>query len=209
MILSNVARMGRPRGAVYSAWVLRGDTTKDIAVEHLGLSTFGLLRNEREQDVRRWVDECVAQGLLARDPEYKTLRVTARGWAVMRSQEQARLTQATAAPTRGWGRAARAEREAAHASRAEVATLDRDSKGLFEALRAHRREVAREMGVPPYIVFHDTVLAALAVRRPTTEQSFLEVPGIGEAKAEKFGAEFIEVIEDYCERHGLATDLHV
>lgn len=209
MILSNVARMGRPRGAVYNAWVLRGDTTKDIAVEHLGLSTFGLLRHEREQDVRRWVDECAAQGLLARDPEYKTLRVTALGWAVMRGQAEARLTMATVPTPKGRGRSARAEREAAHAKRAEVATLDQDSKGLFEALRAHRREVAREMGVPPYIVFHDTVLTALATRRPTTEESFLEVPGIGEAKAEKFGAEFIEVIEEYCERHGLATDLRV
>ena len=65
---------------------------------------------------------------------------------------------------------------------------------LFERLRAKRREVAQEQGVPPYVIFHDATLRQMAEHRPQTEAELLSISGVGEAKLERYGSEFLEVI---------------
>jgi ATP-dependent DNA helicase RecQ len=65
---------------------------------------------------------------------------------------------------------------------------------LFEALRALRREIADREGVPPYVVFHDATLREMAVARPATEEAMLDIGGVGERKLEKYGAEFLALI---------------
>jgi len=76
----------------------------------------------------------------------------------------------------------------------DVATLDDDERLLFENLRVLRRQLADETGVPAYIVFGDKVLLEMVARRPTTERELLRVPGVGEAKLERYGAEFLRVL---------------
>ena len=75
-----------------------------------------------------------------------------------------------------------------------MATLDDDERLLFENLRVLRRQLADETGVPAYIVFGDKVLLEMVARRPTTERELLRVPGVGEAKLERYGAEFLRVL---------------
>jgi ATP-dependent DNA helicase RecQ len=75
--------------------------------------------------------------------------------------------------------------------------LDGDDRTLFDALRARRRELADEAGVPAYIVFGDRVLLEMVARRPQTRRELLQVPGVGEAKLDKYGDDFLEVIEDH------------
>ncbi|MGI9175604.1 MAG: HRDC domain-containing protein, partial [Rhodothermales bacterium] len=65
---------------------------------------------------------------------------------------------------------------------------------LFEALRNRRLELAREQGVPPYVIFHDRTLAEVARQRPQTEQDIGQFSGVGELKRERYGAAFREVI---------------
>jgi ATP-dependent DNA helicase RecQ len=65
---------------------------------------------------------------------------------------------------------------------------------LFEALRARRHELAQQQGVPPYVVFHDSTLAAMAAFRPQTLDEFAQLPGVGERKLQTYGAAFLEVI---------------
>ncbi|RVI45040.1 HRDC domain-containing protein, partial [Sinorhizobium meliloti] len=68
---------------------------------------------------------------------------------------------------------------------------------LFERLRSERLSLAREMDVPPYVVFPDTTLIALAKRRPRDFEELLDVPGIGESKRERYGEAFLAVIEAF------------
>jgi ATP-dependent DNA helicase RecQ len=65
---------------------------------------------------------------------------------------------------------------------------------LWEALRACRKRLADAQGVPPYVVFHDSTLTELMVRRPRTTDEMLGVPGVGRKKLERYGAAFLEVI---------------
>lgn len=73
-------------------------------------------------------------------------------------------------------------------------TLDADDRALFDALRARRRELADDAGVPAYIVFGDKVLLEMVARRPATPSQLLQVPGVGQAKLERYGDAFLEVL---------------
>ena len=68
-------------------------------------------------------------------------------------------------------------------------------ESLFGRLRQLRLELARARGVPPYVIFHDTTLRELAARRPTTLAELLDIPGIGERKAEVYGAALLDVVK--------------
>jgi ATP-dependent DNA helicase RecQ len=72
-----------------------------------------------------------------------------------------------------------------------------DDEALFERLRAIRKELADRQRVPAYIVFSDKVLVEMATRRPTNEHDLLEVPGVGPAKLEKYGATFLEAMHTF------------
>jgi ATP-dependent DNA helicase RecQ len=76
----------------------------------------------------------------------------------------------------------------------DAAALGDDDRELFERLRVLRRELADEAGVPAYIVFGDKVLLEMVARRPQTARELLQVSGVGEAKLERFGAQFLRVL---------------
>jgi ATP-dependent DNA helicase RecQ len=78
--------------------------------------------------------------------------------------------------------------------------------GLFEALRALRREVAEERRVPAYVLFSDATLRDMARLRPGSPRTFLSVRGVGERKLADLGDRFLEEIASYCRVNGLSLD---
>ena len=81
--------------------------------------------------------------------------------------------------------------KAARAGAADLAEVDAE---LFERLRALRLALAQEAAVPPYVIFHDATLAAMAAARPATEEELLALPGVGEKKLATYGKAFLEEI---------------
>ncbi|PZR47650.1 MAG: ATP-dependent DNA helicase RecQ, partial [Stutzerimonas stutzeri] len=67
----------------------------------------------------------------------------------------------------------------------------------FELLRAERLSIAKDLDVPPYVVFPDTTLIALAKERPRDREELLDIPGIGVSKRDRFGDAFLAVIDDF------------
>jgi ATP-dependent DNA helicase RecQ len=67
---------------------------------------------------------------------------------------------------------------------------------LFEKLRQLRLSIARELGVPPFVVFHDKTLIEMAALKPTTIGDFLQISGVGETKADKYGEQFMAAIRE-------------
>jgi ATP-dependent DNA helicase RecQ len=72
---------------------------------------------------------------------------------------------------------------------------------LFEHLRALRKRLADENGLPPYVIFHDATLREMAARRPLTLNQFAELPGVGRAKLERYGDQFIAAMRDHASRN--------
>ncbi len=107
---------------------------------------------------------------------------------------ESRLASAIADERVPTWRSPRERSRSAGSSGLDAAELGADERELFEALRARRRELADEAGVPAYIVFGDKVLLEMVSRRPSSPSELLQVPGVGQAKLERYGDAFLEVL---------------
>ena len=188
-VLSCVARVGQRFGAAHVTNVLRGADTEQVSARgHQTLSTFGLLRDATVPEVRGYIEQLIAQQLLRQtDGEYPVLALTDSGVALLKDAAaqpglalaRQRKPVAGRVPKRAW-----IETESWQ-------DVDRD---LFERLRALRLEIARQRGVPPYVIFHDTTLREMARLKPTSLSALLDVRGVGARKAEDLGQAFVAVI---------------
>jgi len=189
--LSGVIRTGQRFGAGHVIDLLVGKPSQRMTeLGHDQLPTFGV---GAELDATAWrgvARQLVAQGLLSSDSQaYGALRVTDAAEPVLRGQARLDLRRTTAKPAT---RAAR--RRGASTGPAAAVTLTGPDADLFEVLRAERKSIADEQGVPAYVVFHDATLREIAMRRPGTSQQLLDVPGIGAAKAERYGERILAAV---------------
>jgi ATP-dependent DNA helicase RecQ len=188
-ILSTVVRTGQSWGVGHVIDVLRGHTTDQVtARRHHELTTFGLLAEMPIPELRGYVDQLTQQELLLRtDGPYPVLQLTGDGVGALKGLTEVALFRQPR-PTPG---------QRKRRSQADPAAWDGVDRGLFEALRQCRTEVAHARGVPPYVVFHDNTLRDLARRRPTTPEELLDCYGIGARKAEDLGPIILDVIRDF------------
>ena len=179
--LSCVHRTGQRFGVSYLVDVLLGKDDERIQrFGHDAISTFGIGRDLSANDWRTVFRQLVARGYLVADHDsYGGLRMAPACRPLLRGEESLLLAKQAAQPRRG-GK-----------SRAQPAA---SGDPLFEALKSRRRELAQQQGVPPYVVFHDSTLAAMAALRPRTLGEFAELPGVGARKLETYGPAFLEVL---------------
>ncbi|MBU1071646.1 HRDC domain-containing protein, partial [bacterium] len=190
-------------GAQHVIDVLRGSANERVRRwGHDRLSTHGIGLELDAQGWRSVLRQLVARGLLALDPGgYGGLRLTDAALPVLRGEEELRLRRDVLTRAKTGGGADRKRRGARLALTAAAGDLADDphepaTLALFERLRARRRELAEEQGVPPYVIFHDKTLAAMASRRPVTDEMFLSISGVGERKLERYGETFMALIRD-------------
>ncbi len=183
-ILSGIARTGQRWGLGHVTAVLRGEISDAVSSRgHDQLSVFGLLRETSVAEMRGYVDQLTHAGFLERTGEpYPTIQITPAGAELLRGQSHCVLFRQPAAPKRS--------KKSRTPGLAPGATDD----PLFTRLRELRLSLARARGVPPYVIFHDVTLHELARRRPATLAALLEIPGIGERKAEVYGAALLDVV---------------
>jgi ATP-dependent DNA helicase RecQ len=200
--LSCVVRTGQRFGALHVVNVLLGHDTEPIRrCGHERLSTYGI---GTELDAFGWrsiLRQMVSRGLLAVDPDgYGGLRLTEAAGPVLRGEVGLELRHDVlqrAKPARRKARAAAGS--VARLLRTEIdGELDvtPETAALFDRLRTKRLELARAQGVPPYVIFHDRTLAAMAILRPTTLDGFLQLDGVGEKKLERYGEVFLAVMRE-------------
>jgi ATP-dependent DNA helicase RecQ len=188
-VLSCVARVGQRFGVGHVANVLCGKETDQVTGRgHAKLSTFGLLRDASVPEVRGYVEQLLAHGLLRQeDSEYPVLALTDRGVAL--------LKDAASCPDLSIARQRRPVKERVQKrSRVERETWEGVDHTVFERLRAVRLQIARARGVPPYVIFHDTTLREMARVRPQTMAELRRVYGVGDRKAEDLGEIFLEAL---------------
>jgi ATP-dependent DNA helicase RecQ len=196
-ILSCVLRVREGYGADYVSLVLTGSKDQRIVGSgHEQLSTWGLLKEYRRQDVRQWIEQLVAQQFLAKEGEYNLVRVTPEGRRLLAGETIPTLLMPS--------KAARATSAAAEADSWEGV-----DHGLFDALRQLRREEALRRAVPAYIVFSDATLRDMARKRPSAVEALLDVHGVGRQKSADFGEQFVACIVEYCQQHGVRMDVRL
>jgi len=182
--ISCVFRTGQRFGVTYVVSVLRGERNERVEANgHDRLSTFGIGVEHGAGAWRSIFRQLIARGYLENDLDgYGSLRLTERCRSLLRGEEV--ITFREERPRR----------------QAQKAASARDWDGgsydghLFEELRAMRSRLAKEQGVPPYVIFHDATLKELAARTPSSVADMAGIQGIGKRKLELYGTVVLETI---------------
>ncbi len=188
-ILSCVARVGQRFGAAHVTNVLRGSDSDQVRSRgHHELSVFGLMKESTIDELRGYVDQLLAHGLLQQSgDEYPILQISTEGHAL--------LKDAAAMPELTLARQKRPDRNRLpKRSRVETEGWDGVDRDLFEELRVLRIEIARRRRVPPYVIFHDTTLREIARSKPKTLEALRHVYGVGDRKATDLGESILAIV---------------
>ncbi len=199
MALSCVYRTGQRFGAGHLGDVLTGKATERVEqFNHHILSTFGI---GKELNAAQWNSvyrQLVAGGLLESDIEaYGGLKLTEAARPVLRGEQPVWLRRDADPAIRKTGRKAQRTELNAHGNdktRGPFAGANEDP--LWLALKAKRLALAREQGVPPYVIFHDSTLLEILNRHPATLDEMAQISGVGQAKLARYGVVFLGVLNN-------------
>ncbi|WVT72179.1 DNA helicase RecQ [Sinorhizobium chiapasense] len=190
--LAAVYRTGERFGTGHVIDVLMGTVNeKTERFGHVDMPVFGA---GKDLPARTWQSvfrQLLAAGLISVDhTAFGAMKLEPEARAVFKRERQVLFRKDR--PTSG--KAARGAKSGSQRERADLAGSDLE---LFELLRAERFSIAKELNVPPYVVFPDATLIALAKERPRDFDELLDIPGIGESKRERYGEAFLAVIDGY------------
>jgi len=191
MALSCVYRTGQRFGVAHLIDVLLGKATPKVEqFNHRQLSTFGIGKDLAHAQWSSVYRQLVAAGLINVDMEaYGGLKLTAEARPVLRGEQQVWLRR-DAEPAK------RTSSKAERGARLREAFAGANEDPLWQALKAKRMELAREQGVPPYVIFHDSTLLEILNHKPHTLTEMGQISGVGQAKLVKYGDAFLQVVAE-------------
>lgn len=174
-VLSCVIRMGQRFGKTMIAQVLTGSRNKKVIDFGFDkLTTYGILRGTSAKEVSDFIEFIISENYLGVEHgQFPIIYVTANGKDVLTGKQT--VFRKVSVITK------------------QITKED----PLFEKLRALRRQLAQDAGVPPFVVFSDKTLQDMVSRLPTTEEEFLEVNGVGLTKLERYGEPFLTEIRSF------------
>ncbi len=186
--LSCVYKTGERFGAAYMIDVLLGsNSARIVQFNHNKISTYGIGKEYSKNQWRSIFRQLVAKNLLVVDMEgHGGYRLGENSRGVLRGEAKVLLREEQFSKTAG--------RSRDKLKQAKVTLDNEEDEALFQDLRAHRRELASEQKVPPFIIFHDTALLEMAKKRPVSTVEFGKLPGVGKTKLERYAAGFLKVI---------------
>jgi ATP-dependent DNA helicase RecQ len=191
MALSCVYRTGERFGVNHLVDVLRGrDNERLRRCGHDRISTFGIGADIEPAEWRSIFRQLIARGLL---------RVDLDGFGALKMDESCRplLRGETRVLLRRQGRPVRRTRSRSVSGESVAAVFDPAQTELWEALRACRRRLADAQGLPPYVIFHDATLREMVQETPANLEQLARISGVGVAKLERYGDEFLSVIRQH------------
>ena len=191
--LAAVYRTGERFGTGHVIDVLMGvENEKTQRFGHADMPVFGAGKDIPAKTWQSVFRQLLAAGLISIDHSaFGAMKLEPGARAVFKREREVRFRK----DRPSLGKAKAGNRSAASAA-ARSTLSDRDGE-LFQALRTVRAALARDLNVPPYVIFPDTTLIALAKERPSDEDELLDIPGIGESKRERYGAIFLKAIRDH------------
>lgn len=199
--MSCIYRTGQRFGVGHLIDVLLGkETDKVMDFGHHQITTFAIGKDVSEQQWRSVFRQLVARGFVAVDVEgYGSLYLTEKSRPVLRGEETLYLRKDRE-------KAAANKYGAKHSQKNRYQSLvANDDKQLWELLRSLRSELAKEQGVPPYVIFHDATLMELVQYRPINTDEFAKINGVGQTKLDHYAKDFINLIIEFEDQQALAT----
>lgn len=196
-ILSCIARMGQRYGAGKVVDVLRGHQTsyiKDFKLDRL--STFGIMKEYPDKDIRDIISLLVAQGYLrvVGENAFQTiLKLTEESKAILSGKEKMAINKPL-------------KEEKAHRLSQSVENILSYDEALFGVLRQVRAEIAAVINAPAYVIFSDRTLIDMAAKLPTNNDEMRQVSGVGETKLVRYGEPFITAVNKYVKDNAISVE---
>lgn len=189
-ILSCIIRMGQRYGAGKVSDVLRASDTEFNRAHHFErLSTYGVMKEYSDRDIRDIISLLVAEGYLVID-EFRTLKATERSKALLHGEETIAINK----QLKEEGRRRLSQR---------VEDIESYDAGLFQTLRILRRQIAENTGVAPFVIFSDRSLIDMAAKLPQDMGEMRDIAGVGEKKLARYGEPFMLAVRAYVSQHGI------
>ncbi|HEV7776411.1 MAG TPA: DNA helicase RecQ [Luteibacter sp.] len=191
--MSCIYRSGQRFGAGHLIDILRGEGGERVrSMGHDQLSTYGVGADTDATQWRSVFRQLLAAGLIEADPEgFGTLRLAPASRAVLKGEQQV-LFREDALPAKG----VRRRRERAAPAGGGSLGIEAYEQPLWDALRRVRGELAKQHGVPAYVIFHDATLLAMLRALPANEDEMASISGVGEHKLKRYGKDFLAVLSD-------------
>lgn len=186
--LAAIFRTGQRFGAAHVIDVLVGKETEKV--QRFGHQNQPVFGQGRELDAKAWqsvLRQLTAMGLIIVDhANHGALTLSQGAGAVFKREKSVTLRKDR-------------PKKAVEVRRQLSKSVDipEHARGLFDALRSERLKIAKSQGVPPYVIFHDATLRAMALARPTHPHDMLNLPGVGQGKLDRYGEAFLAVVIGY------------
>ncbi len=194
-ILSTVYRIKQGFGMRYVVDIMKGSNSEKIREQHKLLSVYGIGKDKPKEEWMHYVKELIQYGYLqTSDSEYPVLQLTAKSDAVLFKGEKVYLS----APV-----------NITIAKEPVIYQQFAYEKELFEKLKKLRNQVAHEENVPAYLIFSDSTLLDLSTYLPLSADDLSNISGFGAFKIERYGRQFLELIQDYCTEHALGSKIEL
>lgn len=180
-VLSCIYRMKRNFGATMLIDVLRGSKNKKVLDLNFNeLSTYGIMKDYSGENLKNFINTLISHGYISQiEGAYPVLALNDRSMAVLRGEEQV------------------------HFKEFKVEVKKSVSNELFDILRELRHNMAKDAGIPPYIIFGDGTIREMSIKYPRNKNEFLDISGVGEVKYAKYGEAFINAIIKYVEENNI------
>jgi ATP-dependent DNA helicase RecQ len=193
--LSTIVRTSQRFGVKYVVNILRGiDDDRIMHNRHHELSTFGIGKDLKEKQWQHIASELEHEGFIIRDnDDFGSLKLTEKGNEALVKRFNILLASPQVRKT--------AEKKASERLHTAIPDFPELNTKLFEALRILRKQIADERDLPPYVIFHDTVLRQMAALLPLTTFEIKKLSGVGEKKSEELGPMFADAIRAFVNNH--------
>lgn len=201
--LSAIARADEQIGTRTLIDILKGYASQEVIEKGYDkLKTYGVGRDVPGKDWQDYLLQMLNLGYFEiAYNENNHLKITEAGKKVLFSKERAQLVVIKREESYGKKGSAKENKTASPAPLFTPTVFENEDEGLFEALRQLRKKLADQLAIPAYIVLSDKTLHLLALKKPGDIEAFGEISGIGEFKKEKYGKDFLAVINEYLGRN--------
>ncbi len=181
-VLSCIYRMKIKFGINMLIDVLRGSKNKKVIQFNFDkLSTYGIMKNYKAEELRTFINTLISHGYISvKEGTYPVLFLNKNSRKVLVGEEKVLFKQV------------------------KICKQQTVDNGLFEILRDFRSSLARQQGVPPYIICGDITLREMSEKYPLSKENMLKINGIGEVKFEKYGHEFMKIIDKYVKDNNIS-----
>ncbi len=187
MMLSAIARLQERYGLGYVILILRGSNAAKVSEHHKTLSVYGIGKEQPESFWKKLGNQLLVEGYIeAQGQDYPTYALTNLAWKKLKQKEKILLSL---------------DKPDLRAKE----TGEYDSE-LFNKLKNLRFSLSRKLNLPPYLIFSDATLADMANKYPINAPNLLDIHGVGQAKADSYGNDFLKVIQQHVEENEIPIE---